>query len=107
MTTHNLEDETQLIPEAVAGTVTQECAVFLDSEIPLSFAEQLSERAVACYAKSQHFRKLLNERGNSGRDWLYCFMRSWLAAILYKNNPDLFRRLPTDYCRGMELPQNR
>jgi hypothetical protein len=51
-----------------------------------------------------HFRKLMRGRGNAPRDWLYAFMRHWLAALLDLERPDLYQCLPEDFNLGHGLP---
>ena len=43
-------------------------------------------------------------RGNAPRDWLYAFMRYWLAALLDLERPDLDQCLPEDFNLGHRLP---
>jgi hypothetical protein len=43
-------------------------------------------------------------RGNAPRDWLYAFMRHWLAALLDLERPDLYQCLPEDFNLGHRLP---
>ena len=54
-----------------------------------------------------HFRKLMRGRGNAPRDWLYAFMRHWLAALLDLERPDLYQCLPEDFNLGHRLPPGR
>jgi len=42
--------------------------------------------------------------GNAPRDWLYAFMRHWLAALLDLERPDLYQCLPEDFNLGHPLP---
>jgi hypothetical protein len=46
-------------------------------------------------------------RGNAPRDWLYAFMRHWLAAWLDLERPDLYQCLPEDFNLGHRLPPGR
>jgi hypothetical protein len=46
-------------------------------------------------------------RGNAPRDWLYAFMRHWLAAWLDLERPDLYQCLPEDFKLGHRLPPGR
>jgi len=43
-------------------------------------------------------------RGNAPRDWVYVFMRHWLASFLHLERPDLIRCLPVDFSNGKRLP---
>jgi hypothetical protein len=70
------------MPWLIADTVCGEVARFLGVEIPARYSDWLDAKAERCYARHDHFRKLMRGRGNAPRDWLYAFMRHWLAAIL-------------------------
>jgi hypothetical protein len=42
--------------------------------------------------------------GIAPRDWLYAFMRHWLAALPDLERPDLYQCLPEDFNLGHRLP---
>ncbi len=77
-----LERDTLLTPEWVAESVVQEAERFLQAHLPDDFVERLAARAYDCYDRNQHFHKVLNRRGNGGRQTLYMFMRHWTAGWL-------------------------
>ena len=99
-----LERDTQLMPWLIADTVCGEVSRFLGVEIPARYSDWLDAKAERCYAQNNHFRKLMRGRGNAPRDWVYAFMRHWLAALLDLERPDLYRCLPADFNLGHRLP---
>ncbi|MGD0261086.1 MAG: hypothetical protein ABSD29_14830 [Verrucomicrobiota bacterium] len=102
-----LERDTQLMPWLIADTVCGEVSRFLGVEIPARYSDWLDAKAERCYANHRHFRKLMRGRGNAPRDWLYAFMRHWLAALLDLERPDLYQCLPEDFNLGRRLPAGR
>ena len=102
-----LERDTQLMPWLIADTVCGEVSRFLGVEIPARYSDWLDAKAERRYARKDHFRKLLRGRGNAPRDWLYSFMRHWLAALLDLERPDLYQCLPEDFNLGNRLPPGR
>ena len=95
-----LERDTQLMPWLIADSVCGEVSGFLGVEIPARYSDWLDAKAERCYANHRHFRKLMRGRGNGPRDWLYVFMRHWLAAMLDLERPDLYQCLPEDFNLG-------
>lgn len=102
-----LERDTQLMPWLMADTVCGEVARFLDVEIPARYSDWLEAKAEHCYARNDHFRKLMRGRGNAPRDRLRVFMRHWLAALLGTERPDLYECLPDTFALGHPLPSPR
>jgi hypothetical protein len=99
-----LERDTQLMPWLIADSVCGEVSGFLGVEIPARYSDWLDAKAERCYARHDHFRKLMRGRGNAPRNWLYAFMRHWLAALLDLERPDLYQCLPEDFNLGHRLP---
>lgn len=99
-----LERDTQLMPWLIADTICGEVARFLGVEIPARYSDWLDAKAERCYARHDHFRKLMRGSGNAPRDWLFAFMRHWLAALLDLERPDLYQCLPEDFNLGHRLP---
>jgi hypothetical protein len=99
-----IEQETPLVPRAVASGVWQEAVVWLGEELPRQWQARLTERAEALYASNARVRRQLRSPGNAGRDWLWAFMRHWLAALLWQHRPDLHARLPASFNVGRPLP---
>jgi hypothetical protein len=98
-----LEWETPLVPLAAAETVIEEASQWLGQPLPRRYAHALAHRARRCYAHGRNFRRRLRESGDHGRDWLYCFLRHWLAARLQADCPHLFVRLPLSFSSGQAL----
>ena len=99
-----IEQETPLVPQAVATAVWEEASVWLGEELPRAWLIRLTERAEAVYASNPRVRRRLRGPGNGGRDWLWTFTRHWLAALIWKQRPALHSRLPASYSVGHGLP---
>lgn len=95
---------TELVPIAAAREVVDEASRWLGVLLPSRYAVRLAYRAHIIYANSPSFRRILDRPGLAARDNLYVFLRHWLAARLYADRPDLFRRLPDGYRTGEPLP---
>jgi hypothetical protein len=100
-----VEHTTPLVPAAVARGVWSEASVYLGEELPRSWVPRLVAKAETLCAHNPGFRRRLWSAGDAGRDWLWAFMRHWLAARLHKHRPDLLVRLPAAYSNGEPLPQ--
>ncbi len=81
-----------------------EAGVFLGEALPQDWARRLVTKADTVYQHNERFRRMMRASGTAGRDWLWVFMRHWLAARLYKHRPDLYARLPASYAKGEPLP---
>jgi len=99
-----IEDDTPIVPRAVAMFVCEEASVWLGEPFPRAWEAELAERANVVYQHHARFRHLLRKRGNAGRDGLIAFMRHWLSALLASRRPGLHQRLPAAYANGQELP---
>lgn len=88
------EEETSLIPEVVALVVVEEMERHLKTALPRSYVADLADKARTCYAHNDRVRRRLRAPGDHGREWLYVFMRHWLAARLQADRPHLYARLP-------------
>lgn len=102
-----LERDTLLMPWLIAETVCDQVSQYLDVELPDRYAVWLDAKAERCYSGRRRFYKLMRGRGNAPRDWLYVFMRHWLANMLYLERPDLVRCLPVDFSYGKPLPSGK
>ena len=96
--------ESPVVPQAVAAGVWEEVSVWLDEELPPEWRVRLMERAEAVYASNTRARRRLRGGGDAGRDWLWTFMRHWLASFLARHRPDLHARLPASFNVGRPLP---
>ena len=98
-----IQNETPIVPRAVAEAVWEEACVYLKTELPRAWMRRLAVRANLTYQRNEQFRKLLRKNGDAGRDWLWAFTRHWLAALIRKHQPELHARLPGDYNVGGAL----
>ena len=99
-----IEHDTPIVPHAVASAVWEEAGAWLGEELPREWRARLMERAEAVYASNARVSRRLRGPDNSGRDWLWTFMRHWLAALLDLERPDLYQCLPEDFNLGHRLP---
>lgn len=102
--TTRIEDETVLLPAMIADCVVGELSRVLGEELDNGdheFANKLVARAEGIYAANPRWRRLMKLTG--GRDGLYMWMRHWLSGELYRTRPDLSRRIPGDFKRGLEV----
>ncbi len=100
-----IAEETVLVPAIVATGVWEEVCVWLGEELPREWQLKLMDRAEAVYATNAGVRRRLRGSGNGGRDWLWIFMRHWLAALIQHYRPALYARLPTGFSTGHPLPE--
>lgn len=99
-----IEDDTPIVPAAVARGVCEEASSWLGEALPRDWALELAERANVIYQHNGPFRRRLRAAGNAGRDLLWSFTRHWLCALLASRRPDLAARLPSSYAAGQNLP---
>ncbi len=99
-----IDRDTSLIPRAVAEGVCEEVQVWLQTPLPRRWVRELVGHANTVYAHNERFRRRIRGTGNQGRDYLWTFMRHWLAALLQAHRPELHARLPRGYAVGHELP---
>lgn len=102
--TGKIEDDTGIIPEAVADGVLEEFQLETDFALPAemarTLADELATQAQAIYSHNASFAKKIRsnrDHGNAGRDTLYAFMRHWLASALKKQHPAAFKKLPGNW----------
>ncbi|MDP1591874.1 MAG: hypothetical protein Q8M07_29210 [Prosthecobacter sp.] len=96
-----------LVPHAAATQIVEELERLTESKVPdaAPLVAHLVQHAEEIAAASESFRRKL--RGKLGREWLYSFMRHWLAAELKRTQSALFRRLPPRYAMGAAEPSLR
>ncbi len=99
-----IEDDTPIVPRAVAMGVCEEASLWFGEPFPRQWEAELAERANVIYQYNARFHRLMRSRGNRGRDALWAFTRHWLCALLASRRPDLFCRLPRGYASGHDLP---
>ena len=102
-----IDQDTPIVPAAVAAAVWEEARVSLDTELPSAWIGELTRRAETVYARNPRWRRRLRRAGNRGRDCLWAFTRHWLAALICKHRPELYPRLPADYSVGQDPPARR
>jgi len=102
--TIRIDWETPVVPRAIAERVCEEAGVWLQEPLPDRWAEDLVARAETVYANNARIRRKIRGGGTIGRDYLWMFMRHWLAARIQDHDPRLFTRLPASYCVGVALP---
>ena len=93
-----------LVPEWIAESVVQEVERFLKADLPADWARRLAAKAHHLFPRHKHFHKVLNCRGNGGRETLYMFMRHWTAAWLKRERYPLYKKLPWSFGQGQRLP---
>jgi hypothetical protein len=112
-----IENETPILPDVIADAVVRETLLYIgdhrskfpsrpraeaeralnDPELPAG----LAGRAEIVYGKHEHFRKHI--KSANGRDYLYAFMRHWLAADVKRNWPDVYAEMPREWGLGRPL----
>lgn len=102
-----IDGDTSIIPRAVAEGVCEEVQVWLQAALPRRWVGELVGRANTVYAHNEQFRRRIRGAGEQGRDYLWMFMRHWLAALLYERRPALLARLPVAYQSGKALPRTQ
>ena len=98
----SIEQDTIILPHVVADTVSRE--VIAGGDLQNQAAAWLAARADEVYLANEDFAKKVRASGNKGRDYLYMFMRHWLASWLKKNAPAVSRSLPSEYANGLPPP---
>ena len=112
----SIEKDTPIVPWAIAGSVVEEVHLYLHRKALGEEASRilhdedrlvshLTAFAQGVYQHSKDVRKKIRGKGNSGRDYLYTFMRHWLSAELAKSHPSVFKLLPNDFKMGHPLPK--
>lgn len=96
-----ISEDTPLIPEIIADTVCAE-ALSAGFALPEGAAASLAARAERQYqgAGGPQFAKRC--RSASGREYLYAFMRHWLAAMLIENGTPR-ESIPQSWANGSPL----
>lgn len=99
-----IEESTPLLPYVVADCVIGEVETHVNDCIPFGDHEKLADYLTTkmnhLFQVNETFRKKI--RGNSGREYLYCFMRHWLSAELYKR-PGMREKIPAHFANGLPI----
>src|SRR5947209_13092060 len=95
-----IELDTPTAPRAVAEAVCEEAGVWVGEPLPRRWVRELMAQANTVYSHNPRFRRKVRGQGNSGRDYLWAFVRHWLAGLLWERRPRLYARLPAGYNVG-------
>jgi hypothetical protein len=99
-----IEDDTPIVPRAVAELVCEETSLWLREPFPRGWTAELAEWSDVIYQHNARFRQRLRRPGDAGRECLISYMRHWLVGLLASRRPDLRERLPDSYAVGRDLP---
>lgn len=106
-----IERDTPILPYVLASSVIEEVErafPFLPADdadyrrVMEELTTALTARAHGCY-QGERFRRKVQGRGNTGRDFLAMFMRHWLTALLQTHAPVTARKLPQTFALGQPL----
>ena len=105
----SIEDDTGILPYAVADGVLDEVQAFTGDEIldARALADRLAAMADETYKHNERFRKQIRANGDRGRDQLWVWMRHWVASELHRHYPAIYRKLPSSFATGHPLPGYR
>lgn len=98
-----IAEETVILPELIADNVVHELGVYLyrthgtELQDHEKLVTVLADRAEHLYRVRPDIRKKFRRNNTYGRDWLYTFMRHWLAAELKDS------RIPARFANGEPL----
>lgn len=98
----NFERHTTWCPLYLAWQVLDEARDYFRTEFSERYAEQLAGRAERVFAVNPFWQR--RYRRANGREELLASMRHWLAGVLAREKPALFRALPESYKPGKPLP---
>jgi hypothetical protein len=107
------ERATSYCPLYLAWRIVDEARHYFRTEIPESYARKLARRAEAVFAHQPFWARKATPRAGARqqfecrrqREFILKFMRHWLAGVLARERPALFRALPESFKVGLELPQ--
>jgi hypothetical protein len=88
----------------LAWRIFGEARDYFRTPIPEAFADKLAHRAEAVFARHPFWQRKF--QSVHGRDAILTSMRHWLACVLAKENPALFRDLPESFKVGQPLPSS-
>jgi hypothetical protein len=116
------ERATSYCPLYLAWRIVDEARDYFRTPIPEAFADKLARRAKAVFARHPFWARKASPRAGSckaapragsqqqfqcwrQREFILKFVRHWLAGVLAKERPALFRQLPESFKVGHPLPQ--
>jgi hypothetical protein len=97
------ERATSFCPLYLAWRIVDEARDYFRTPIPEAFADKLARRAEAVFAHHPSWQPRF--KSARGRDAILTSMRHWLAGVLAKERPVLFRDLPESFKIGHPLPE--
>ncbi len=98
----DFERQTSHCPLYLAWRILDEARGYCCTPIPQTYADKLARRAEAVFARHPFWQgKFKSQRG---RDAILVSMRHWLAGVLAREKPSLFRELPESFMLGEPLP---
>jgi hypothetical protein len=118
------ERQTSYCPLYLAWHILDEARTYFRTPIPEAFADKLAHRAEAAFAhdpswarKASNFAEASMDRSPRAgarqqfeyrrqREFILMFMRHWLAGVLAREEPALFRQLPESFKIGRPLPSS-
>jgi hypothetical protein len=86
----------------LACRIVDKARDYFRTPIPEAFADKLARRAEAVFAHHRSWQRRF--KSARGRDAILTSMRHWLASVLAKERPALFRALPGGFKVGHPLP---
>ena len=111
------ERQTSYCPLYLAWRIVDEARDYFRTEIPECYARKLAQRAEAVFAHHPSWARKATPRGPAGarqqfqcqrqREFILKFMRHWLAGVLARENPVLYRQLPESFKVGHPLPMEQ
>jgi hypothetical protein len=96
---------TSYCPLYLAWRILDEARDYFRTPIPEAFADKLAHRAEAVFAHHPSWQRRF--KSARGREFILMSMRHWLAGVLARERPALFRALPESFKVGHPLPQKQ
>ena len=105
------ERATSYCPLYLAWRILDEARNYFQTPIPEAFADKIAHRAEAVFARHPFWARKAAPRDRQRqfqsqrqREFILTSMRHWLAGVLAKERPALFRDLPESFKLGQPLP---
>lgn len=98
-----ISEETVILPDVIADSIVREVERYLynldktELQDREKYVNVLTDTAERLYRVRPDIRVKFRRNNTYGRDWLYTFMRHWLAAELKDS------RIPTSFANGEPL----
>jgi hypothetical protein len=99
------ERATSYCPLYLAWRILDEARDYFRTPIPEAFADKLAHRAEVVFAHHPFWQRRFSASAKaSARQAILTSMRHWLAGVLARERPALFRDLPERFKVGHPLP---